>query len=133
MPKALADLLYDRGRLERHLTHDFAGRPRLHQLVGLPRPQVEPVGVATLAGGRPQRARDVVDLGVRERRDPGVLGQEPVHDPPRRAPGERPGDARRTTLGQQRALSVRGSGLGRQHQRRADLAGACAGAEHGGP
>ena len=55
-------------RLGRHLAHDLAGRPRLHQLVGLTGPQVERVRIAAPAGGGAQRARHVMDLRVGDRR-----------------------------------------------------------------
>src|SRR5438270_4103693 len=63
------------------LAHDVARGPRLRELVRLPGPQVEGVGVIALARGGAQRAGDVMDLGIGEGRTLTVLEQEAVDHP----------------------------------------------------
>ena len=75
---------------------------RLGQRVRLAGPEVEPVGVAALARRPAQRRRDVVDVGVAERRVGGVLALEAVDDAARGAAGER---------AREPGLAVAGDGL----------------------
>ena len=72
----------------------MAGGLLPRQRVRLARPEVEPVAVAALAGGRSQRRRQVVHLGVGRRRAGTVVGQKAVDDAARPPARERAASAR---------------------------------------
>ena len=93
-----------RARVRREPADQLARRQRLGQRVRLAGPEVEAVGVAALAGRGAQRRRDVVDVGVAERRAVGVLALEAVDDPARGAAGERARQAGRAVAGDRRAV-----------------------------
>jgi len=105
------------------LPDDLGCGQRLRQLVGLPSPQVERLGVAAAPCRGAQRTGYVVDLRIAHRGVRAVLDHESVHDPPGQATGEGAGKPRRPLLAQQLAMGVVGARLGCQHQRRAEESG----------
>ena len=77
----------------------------------------------------PNRRRQVVDLGVRRRRERVVFEHEPVDDATGAPPREGAGQSRLCVPLQCVPVRRRGAGFGREQQGRADLGGDCAGGE----
>src|SRR3954452_23891074 len=112
---------------------DQVGRRKLlSQLVRLPGPQVQHVGVAGLPRLRPDRRGHVMDRRIGGRCLVGVLGQEPVDDAAGAAPGERPGERRAARPCERLPVDLGGAGLGAAHEGCPELGRRGARAQDGG-
>jgi hypothetical protein len=98
--------------------------------VRLPGPEIDLLGVTSLTREPADRRGRVVDLGVGDRRAR-VLAQEAIADAPREPSGEGSGQLGRRVARDRGAMRGGRPGLGAQHERGADLHGACACGERG--
>src|ERR1700685_1381333 len=112
---------------------DFGGGAFLCLAESLPRVETHPLHVSRRLGGRPERARGVVHLGVGGGRT--LVGpHEIVHEAAGPAPAEGPGDGRRgeAGIGQCRLVEGMGTTLGAPKECCPQLSLGRAGGQHGG-